>query len=395
MKKAFPLLLVLLGLGLTSCGDADSSSSDIILSGNTVATIESDSEPEESSSEEPNEWPADELAAYINELFGSDVSLPTPSDDLASGKSFDLSVEDDVITITATGDFTAYKDEVLSSGWMSPTVHFYEGGDYLHSPDFLVEMLVNDYDQASDTTTIEIESTKVLGYFAAWPENIIARDIDGLLGVDGSTALPTVEEGYLYTVTETEDNTYEIHVYSESSSSLARTYQETTLLEEGFIYNNYSSPCYLDPEFDYMVRIYTGSDGYFTIEVQSIGNDYIVDWDDVSELAASFFATYSSSDVEATLPSPAFDWQMAAYYQNNGVYKYLQIYLFSYVEGALIDVTEEYGLLMDQSDDWTSIGDYMWTDTKTKTIKVNVYNYLAMGWGTAIDIEAGDYSSYL
>lgn len=84
-------------------------------------------------------WPGEEIASYLSWYLGYEgsVGISTPTTALGGGRSYcvttGVSVEDNIVTITAEGDFTGYSEELLDNGWYFEATDSYRSS--YHSED--------------------------------------------------------------------------------------------------------------------------------------------------------------------------------------------------------------------------------------------------------------------
>ncbi len=270
--KSIPLLLAMIALGLSSCGNELGSSDTSITteesltseiasteessSEDPIDTASSDEEPSETSSEDetPYNWPSDIINAYFEEYidYDGDIGIPAPSRELDAGRSYTVrhvawSVsKDDVIEMYASGDFTGYAEEVNETEyWETGTCNLVR---YVmaQSIDYGLEIRIYGYDEEADQTMVRISIWQKEAY-AVWPEDIINASLLELAG-EGYSSLPYMHEG-LYEpfdieTTEAGQRYFEIDIYGVDPADYGE------ILEEGGWLPNADATLYHDKNLD-------------------------------------------------------------------------------------------------------------------------------------------------
>ncbi len=354
MKKTVFALLISL-LGLSACGGSASPKS------SSIESIDS------SSSEEiPFNWPADDIAALVSSVLGSDIAIPEPSEELDAGRDYVVEAVGKTIEITASGDFTGYVDEAISAGWIKVDASIVYGETvHLHDGTGTIAIEVDPYDEETDTTLVTILENG--NYYGIWPSVQIEEAMETLLGT-GFTALPSFDGATFYNLYQG-DGYCGVFAFGLDLETVAETISNASFN----LYRTYTSAkIFFDPLFSYRLTIQEYSDygGYTAIEVAELGDTYLKDWP--TETAANA-VTYLSSESETVIPEPT-DYDLIVI-DDNLSYSWIRFHVLSFDEGALAtDIAEDYiALLSSTESGWLYIEERdIYTDTSTYSLGLSI-----------------------
>ncbi len=351
------------------------------------------------------EWPADELAYYVQSLFSLAVEIPAPNSTLDEKTYYSLtygynySVYRYFIILTATGDFTDYKNDLIDAGWTDiPDFDDGNGYSYLYSPDTSLGVYLYDYDESSDTTSLWFTTNR---YLVDWPSETIDETLTTMTGNENHTPLPAVEASL-----------YQFNLYSSGKSFYLYCYEYSDteayinlLLEnefERFVYPGASG--YYDPLHEYIVEVgYSSNLECTIITVSLFDDDYLTEWP--GDLLDSYIAMQTSdiSGFEATIPDPGwFD------------YYYLSFYPYSetmFIDLEMYEYDDDFNVV-DRSDDmYEFLEDYGWEEAPesiAEALKLDVPLYMdsatrqivfyinfTSSFGTNMYIQRFDVDAYL
>lgn len=373
-RNLFPILGIA-ALLLSACGGTSSDSETPPSEGSTSLSEES-SESESSSSLEPVNWPGEEIASYVASHLGAEteIAIPAPSYELDTGREYEISLDTSedglaAISVTASGDFSAYGDEIVDSGNWLRTTRDFDGYTLYHGTDFVLEIRLYEYDDAEDSTLFEIALST--GHYAVWPEEVIEKRLEAI--GEGAAPLERIDTGSHYYVTDVMYSDGEPYFFVYVWSVPPEEYAE--LLTDGGFVTDYASGLYVDPSFKYFVELWDFYEEANQICISVFGLSwkiYINDADVLDEVSRSVVdIVYGNS--YASLPTFAdLGMSYATYVANTSAHLYT-VYLTAYQDMALVDKTSDYAALLDASDDWEyAEGSGYWTDAATNVMKVTL-----------------------
>ncbi len=412
MKTKLPIILMALALPLLSCGGQDSNdisseteepsseTSEIITGGDGH-----DEQPIDGTYET---WPADDIAQFFLETAGYEGSIPTPSEELQEGKSFEIIRMTDIdaygdekpsLAITVNGDFSAFGSEIIDQGWLEPGSAAFYDARLFNSPDLALELILTDFDENDGNTYIYIEPS-ITGFTALYPTAAVEKAMAAAIG-EGATPLPEIPDASLYylDLTGINDGYFDFWIYDVDPDVA-----EGLFSEMGFPYNpslsasNYSH-VYVEPAINYYVEINLSNyENYkcFCMEVSIPENIFYTDWANAGEAIAGYIESIASSNFVASLPEPDVDWDLIYLVTDTLTSRdpYFYYYMFTYAEdGSYIDITEDIAGQFDESSQWVYVEDEDgYVDKGSASILVKITDRNIDSYGTRVIIYSGSYT---
>ncbi len=334
---------------------------------NTDSSISTESEVEI-----PENWPADEISALMEDTLAewtTITSIPVPSADLVEGLTFQ--VYDDIafdhfgsgsvnkVQIMADGDFTGYAEAVLAAGYrlLESTTVVSNYATYV-SEDGTLFILISTYNDYGGYGYTWVDVYPNSCYEFEWPEEEVADLLDLIAGGEESVALPSIDGAESYAI-DFYDDDYSFFLCAFGVDA-ADAYVET-LKENDFrrIYysSSYGTEFYAHPDASFMVSVYY-SDYYggTILYVAPLDDSYVVSWptDTINE-----YLSLCGAAEGVTLPVPDFDWEFGILYVWSSSFN---IDLYDYNdEDNLVTHLEDYEKQMNGAEGWTYQESQRWT----------------------------------